>query len=58
MLGTPKCSDFLKLWLGQLVSRIGDGIHEIALAWLVLKLTGSVLSMGAIPAVRGWWLVR
>ncbi|MFP4136191.1 MAG: hypothetical protein ACLFTO_04095 [Candidatus Acetothermia bacterium] len=33
-------------------------IHEIALAWLVLELTGSVLSMGAIPAVRGWWLVR
>ncbi len=51
MLETLKNSDFLKLWLGQLVSRIGDGIHEIALAWLVLELTGSALSMGAILAV-------
>ena len=51
MLKTLKNSDFLKLWLGQLVSRVGDGIHEIALAWLVLELTGSALSMGAILAV-------
>jgi len=51
MLKTLKNRDFLKLWLGQLASRIGDGIHEIALAWLVLELTGSALSMGAILAV-------
>jgi len=51
MLKTLKNTDFLKLWLGQLISRIGDGIHEIALAWLVLELTGSALSMGAILAV-------
>lgn len=51
MLKTLKNSDFLNLWLGQLISRIGDGIHEIALAWLVLELTGSALSMGAILAV-------
>jgi len=51
MLKTLKNTDFLKLWLGQLISRIGNGIHEIALAWLVLELTGSALSMGAILAV-------
>ena len=51
MLRTLKNRDFFKLWLGQLVSRVGDGIHEIALAWLVLELTGSALSMGAILAV-------
>ena len=51
MLKTLKNRDFLNLWLGQLVSRLGDGIHEIALAWLVLDLTGSALSMGAILAV-------
>lgn len=34
-----------------MVSRLGDGIHEIALAWLILELTGSALSMGAILAV-------
>lgn len=51
MLKTLKNRDFLNLWLAQLISRIGDGIHEIALAWLVLELTGSALSMGAILAV-------
>ena len=51
MLSPLKNRDFLNLWLGQLVSRLGDGIHEIALAWLVLELTGSALSMGAILAV-------
>lgn len=51
MLQTLKNRDFMNLWLGQLISRLGDGIHEIALAWLVLDLTGSALSMGAILAV-------
>lgn len=51
MLKTLKNRDFVYLWLGQMVSRLGDGIHEIALAWLVLELTGSALSMGAILAV-------
>lgn len=51
MLKTLKNRNFLNLWLGQMVSRLGDGIHEIALAWLVLELTGSALSMGAILAV-------
>ena len=51
MLKTLKNRDFLNLWLAQLISRLGDGIHEIALAWLVLALTGSALSMGAILAV-------
>lgn len=31
---------FLALWLGQLASRIGDSIHEIALVWLVYEVTG------------------
>ncbi len=51
MLKALKNRDFLNLWLAQLVSRLGDGIHEIALAWLILELTGSALSMGAILAV-------
>ncbi len=51
MLETLENRDYLKLWLAQLVSRLGDGIHEIALAWLVLDLTGSALSMGVTLAV-------
>jgi MFS transporter, DHA3 family, macrolide efflux protein len=32
---------FLRLWTAQLVSQSGDFIFEVALLWLVLKLTGS-----------------
>lgn len=31
---------FAALWLAQLVSRIGDSIHEIALIWIVFEVTG------------------
>lgn len=31
---------FAALWLAQLISRIGDSIHEIALIWIVYEVTG------------------
>ncbi|WP_232687365.1 MFS transporter [Halobacterium zhouii] len=31
---------FRRLWFGQLASRIGDSIHEIALIWVVYEVTG------------------
>lgn len=31
---------FAALWFAQLVSRIGDSIHEIALIWIVYEVTG------------------
>lgn len=31
---------FAALWLAQLVSRIGDSVHEIALIWVVYAVTG------------------
>lgn len=31
---------FAALWLAQLVSRIGDSIHEIALIWIIYEVTG------------------
>lgn len=31
---------FAALWLAQLVSRIGDSVHEIALVWVVYEVTG------------------
>lgn len=31
---------FRRLWFGQLASRVGDSIHEIALIWVVYEVTG------------------
>ena len=52
-----KNKDFLLLFLGGFVSRIGNGIHYIALIWFVLDLTGSgsatglVLLLSTLPGV-------
>ena len=40
--------DFLLLWLGQLVSQMGDRVHAIALMWWVLEKTGSAALMGTV----------
>lgn len=42
---------FLLVWAGRNCCRLGDSIHEVALAWIVFKLTGSALAMGAMLAV-------
>lgn len=34
------------LWLGQMISFLGDNMYRIALPWEVLLLTGSATSMG------------
>jgi DHA3 family tetracycline resistance protein-like MFS transporter len=39
---------FLLLWLGQTLSRVGDFMYEIALAWWVLAETGDAAMMGAV----------
>jgi MFS family permease len=39
---------FARLWAGQTISRIGDSLYEIALAWWVLQKTGSAEAMGAV----------
>jgi len=31
---------FRRLWFGQLASRVGDSVHEIALIWVVYEVTG------------------
>lgn len=41
---------FALLWTGQTISRIGDYLYEIALAWWVLEKTGSALAVGAVFA--------
>jgi MFS family permease len=39
---------FALLWAGQTVSRLGDFVYELALAWWVLQKTGSALIMGLV----------
>jgi len=38
--------DFVLIWWGEVFSRIGDGISQIALIWLVLQMTGSGAAVG------------
>lgn len=45
--------DFLLLWIGQSTSLLGDQFHFIALSWLVLKMTGDPLALGAVMAIGG-----
>ncbi len=42
---------FTLLWIGQTVSRIGDYVYEIVLAWWILELTGSGAVMGSVLIV-------
>lgn len=39
---------FALLWSGQSISRLGDRLFNIALAWWVLERTGSAVAMGAV----------
>ena len=39
---------FLLLWSGQIVSRLGDSLFTVALAWWVLQKTGSATVMGVV----------
>lgn len=39
---------FALLWSGQTVSRLGDSLYSIALAWWVLEKTGSAAAMGIV----------
>lgn len=39
---------FVLLWSGQTISRLGDGLYTIALAWWVLQKTGSATAMGVV----------
>lgn len=42
--------DFGLLWIGQLVSLMGERLHTIAIGWLVLIVTGSAVSFGLTMA--------
>jgi MFS family permease len=44
--------DFRRLWLGQVVSQLGDWFNTIALFTLVLRLTGSGRAVGLVLVAR------
>lgn len=39
---------FLKLWIGNGISVLGDGMYDLALAWSIYRLTGSSLALGSL----------
>jgi MFS family permease len=45
-------STFRKLWVATTLSLFGDFFSYIALAWLVLQLTGSSLALGTVLVVQ------
>lgn len=48
LLRSLRYRSFTLLWLGQTISRLGDSLYSVALAWWVLEQTGSALAMGAV----------
>src|ERR1700682_1605628 len=43
---------FRKLWIATTLSLFGDFFNTIAMAWLVLQLTGSSLALGTVLVVQ------
>ena len=43
--------DYAKLWVGQMVSVVGDKLNQIAMGIMVYKLTGSMLQMGVMLGI-------
>jgi MFS transporter, DHA3 family, macrolide efflux protein len=41
-------ADLGRLWLGEVVSQIGDSVFQIALLWMTLELTGSSALTGLV----------
>ena len=44
--------DFMKLWIGQLISNIGSSIGSLALLFFAYALTGSELAMAGLAMVQ------
>ncbi|HLN64880.1 MAG TPA: MFS transporter [Symbiobacteriaceae bacterium] len=43
---------FLAIWLGHMISILGDGFHSVALGLWVLQTTGSAKAMASVMTVR------
>jgi MFS family permease len=44
--------NFAKLWVARALSMVGDFFSYVAIAWLVLQLTGSSLALGTVLLVQ------
>lgn len=51
MLQPLRLRDFRLVFSGESISLIGDQFHFVALAWLVLQLTGSGIALGTVLMV-------
>ena len=47
--------NFVALWLGQMVSFLGDYFNWLAVPIMVERLTGSALMVGLSVISRGWF---
>ncbi len=48
LLSALRQRPFALLWSGQTISRLGDSLYQVALAWWVLEATGSAAAMGTV----------
>ncbi len=48
LLASLRHRPFALLWSGQTISRLGDSLYTVALAWWVLQATGSAAAMGSV----------
>jgi MFS family permease len=44
--------DFALFWAGQSISKVGNGIYQVGLAWVVYQSTGSTAAMGIVLAAN------
>jgi len=51
-LATLRHRDFRLLWLGQLVSTMGDQMQTVAISWQIFILTDSTLQVGLVGLAR------
>ena len=51
VLAPLRSADYRRLWIGQVVSVVGDKINQIAMAIVVYAVTGSMLQMGIMLGV-------
>ena len=51
VLAPLRSADYRRLWIGQVVSVVGDKINQIAMAIVVYAITGSMLQMGIMLGV-------
>jgi len=51
-LATLRHRDFRLLWIGQLVSTMGDQMQTVAIGWHIFNLTDSTLQVGLVGLFR------